>query len=87
MKTMRLEIKKPIWGHQKVGIAEFRLRMAEEIIVDIMYKNRDGDRTYQHPFKIKSQVCFKYPVYTARGGVRLRLVPIADMEEVINGNQ
>lgn len=83
MSTNRINIEAPIWGHQKVGVAEWRMN-ADIIEVDILYKDKSGRRVYPHLYRMATAKAMTYPVQVLKGtGTRLRVIPIADFEEVV----
>ena len=72
------KIKEPIWGggERCVGIAEFRLGQK----IEITYENKCGARVFPHIYHISKEKALKYPLKIVGGGVRLRIVPIKEME-------
>lgn len=82
MSTNRINIEAPIWGHRKVGIAEWRMN-ADILEVDILYKDKSGRRVYPHLYRISRTKAMTYPVQVLREGTRLRVIPIADFQEVV----
>lgn len=77
--TLKLEIKKPWWDGEKVGIAERRLVDGVTMEVTISYETVDGERLYPHRYLMPCSKIRKYPTYDARG-TKLHIVPIADFE-------
>ena len=77
-------IRTPIWngGKRCVGLAEGRInQQARYTTFEINYKDKKGQRIYPHLFRVlttKSLVGTRQWV-----GVWVRLVPLADCEEVI----
>jgi len=81
MGVNRINIEKPIWGHQKVGVAEWRMNDAV-IEVDILYKDKSGRRVYPHLYRMATAKAMTYPVQVTKG-TRLRVIPIKDFQEVV----
>ena len=82
MGTNRINIEAPIWGHQSVGIAEWRMNDAV-IEVDILYKDKSGRRVYPHLYRMATAKAMTYPVQRLRNGTKLRVIPIKDFQEVV----
>jgi len=80
---MRVKIKTPIWNGKKVGIANKKILTndTDNILVEILYKNKYGDRIYPYPYRIIREKALSYPIQT-RYGIDLRIIPIRDMEEI-----
>lgn len=76
---LKLEILKPWWDGEKVGIAERRLVSGATMEVTIAYEDKDGNRLYPHKYIMACSKIKTYPTYKAKGTV-LRIVPIADFE-------
>ena len=81
MGTNRINIEAPIWGHQKVGVAEWRMNDAV-IEVDILYRDKKGRKVYPHLYRISRAKAMTYPVQVTKG-TRLRVIPIADFREIV----
>ena len=74
-----LEIQKPWWDGEKVGIAERRLVDGTTMEVTIAYEDVNGDRIYPHRYLMPCRTIKKYPTYMAKG-TKLFIVPIKDFE-------
>ena len=48
----RYEIKEPVWKDNSIGIAEFRLK--NDLLVDIIYKNKSNERIFPNTYIIKN---------------------------------
>ncbi len=48
----RYEIKEPVWKDNSIGIAEFRLK--NDLLVDIIYKNKSNERVFPNTYIIKN---------------------------------
>lgn len=81
MSTNRINIEAPIWGHQKVGIAEWRLNV-DIIEVDILYKDKSGRKVYPHLYRISRAKAMTYPTQMTKG-TKLRIIPIAEFQEIV----
>lgn len=80
-----IEIRFPIWngGQRYVGIADFRIRAHNKIV--ILYTRKDGTKSFPNPYYI-SGADIKSPDHkfqVVKGGVKLYLVPISELEEII----
>ncbi|MAH46902.1 hypothetical protein CMI37_13815 [Candidatus Pacearchaeota archaeon] len=76
----RFEIRAPMWGTQKVGLAEKRM-FHDVLEVNILYADKRGNRLYPHLYHILRARALGYPTQLVKGTL-LRVIPIADMEEV-----
>jgi len=48
----KYEIKEPVWKDNSIGIAEFRLK--NDLLVDIIYKNKSNERVFPSTYIIKN---------------------------------
>ena len=48
----RYEIKEPVWKDNSIGIAELRLK--NDLLVDITYKNKSNERVFPDTYIIKN---------------------------------
>jgi hypothetical protein len=48
----KYEIKEPVWKDNSIGIAEFRLK--NDLLVDIIYKNKNDERVFPNTYIIKN---------------------------------
>ena len=48
----KYEIKEPVWKDNSIGIAEFRLN--NNLLVDIIYKNKNNERVFPNTYIIKN---------------------------------
>ena len=81
MRTTRIQLHSPIWGHQAVGIAEYRM-FAEILEVEITYRDRKGRQVYPNLYRIERRQAMRYPRRCQRG-TWLRIIPLADFMEVV----
>ena len=65
--TVKLEILKPWWDGEKVGIAERRLVDGTTMEVTIAYEDKEGVRVYPHRYLMACSKIKKYPTYMAKG--------------------
>ena len=74
-------IKEPIWATKSVGIADYRL--TDDLLVDISYKDKAGNVLYPGEFLVKKDIAKTYPIQelksTPAGGLKLHIIPIADL--------
>ena len=75
-----VRIKVPIWNGRKVGIASYLLQ-GGFVDVFIDYKKKDGSLSYPYLYRIESSRVQTYPTQMV-DGVRLHLLPIAELEIV-----
>lgn len=82
-----IPIRFPIWngGQRVVGIADFRVKQHNKI--EIEYVRKDGTRSYPNCYYMAGADIVKYPVQTVKGGVRVYLVPLKDLEEILPDEQ
>jgi len=74
-------IRTPIWENHKVGIAEFRMRGLKTFDVKIGYRNNDWRLLYPGIYRIDVKEAVAYPLQIIKG-VRLRIIPIENMQKV-----
>jgi len=72
----KLKIKEPIWISRSVGIAA--KRAFADLEIEIMYKDKFGNRVYPATYKITKEKIITYP-YRYIGGNRIYIVPIKDL--------
>jgi|LULG01.1.fsa_nt_gb hypothetical protein len=78
-KFNKYTIKEPIWKTKSVGIADYRLK--HDLLVNISYKNKDGDILFPGNFLVKQEVAKTYPIQIIKGKVKLYIIPIDDLME------
>lgn len=71
------EIKEPIWKDNSIGIADFRLN--SDLLINITYTNKKGERVFPDTYIVKKDKILKYPVQRIKGK-RLYIIPINDLE-------
>lgn len=88
MRTVKVDIQKPIWngGRPHIGIADFRVKSADLVQVDIGYTRKDGTKSYPDRYQMLVSNLVKYPVQVVAGGVRLYVAPLADWETLNERN-
>ena len=80
------DIREPIWngGKRCVGLADFRLKR-DSIVITISYKDKYGVTLYPGKYFMTGIKARQYPtkeITTARGTMKLYIIPIADFEIV-----
>ena len=81
-----LKIKAPIWKSRSVGIADFRCDNSD-ILLEVLYKNKKGERIYPDKYFIKEEVIKRYPTQTVRGGIKLYIIPLSHLKKFIFDGQ
>ena len=76
---VKLEILKPWWDGEKVGIAERRLVDGTTMEITIAYTGVGGNKVYPHTYLMPCRKIKTYPTYMAKG-TKLFIVPIKDFE-------
>jgi len=73
-------IKAPIWGGRKVGLATHKIDTHNE--VNILKTDASGQRIYPHPFYISGVKARTYPIQPVPSNphIKLYIIPIEDME-------
>ena len=75
-------IQEPIWDggtkQRAIGIAEFRL----PCLVDIGHKTPDGKKSFPHKYLITKDFAKKFRTQVVSNDIRLRIIPISELEEV-----
>ena len=72
----KLRIKEPIWISKSIGIAE--KRAFADLEIQIMYKDKYGNRVYPATYKITKEKIITYP-FRYIGSNRIYIVPIVDL--------
>ena len=73
----KYEIKEPIWMTKSIGIASHRLKT--DLFVDILYRDKDGQRVYPNTYIIRKDAVNKYPFKILKGH-KIYEIPISDLE-------
>ena len=84
MNVHYLELRAPIWGGRKnlkIGIADFRLKMAAIVEVACIYRDKSGGRTFPRRFRIESSKAARFPARRQKGTL-IHVIPIGEFEEV-----
>lgn len=74
------EIKVPIWGGRKVGLATYKVGQDNEI--RILKRDVNGTLLYPQPLYISGEKAKTYPVEPVRSNpnIKLYIIPINDLE-------
>ena len=72
----RYEIREPIWKDNSIGIADFRLK--DDLLVDIVYKNKNGERIFADTYIIRKEK--EKEIYQTIYGKKIYLFLIKDLE-------
>ena len=70
-------IKTPIWKTKSIGIATQRLD--DDLLVEIEYKQSDGNRLYPYTYIVRKATTDKYPKQRVMGN-DLVIIPISELE-------
>ena len=73
----KYKIKTPIWKTKSIGIAEQRLN--DDLLVEIEYKQSDGNRLYPYTYIVRKDTTDKYPKQRVMGN-DLVIIPISELE-------
>ena len=76
----RVKIRSPIWKDRRIGIAEFHFDNSDPIEIEIIYKNKQGERIYPAVYVLSWDEANRYPTQTVRGTL-LRIIPISELKE------
>ena len=71
---MKIKIKEPIWKNRSVGVAASKL-VEDKIEIEILYKDKVGNRVFPGIHEMPSIVAKSYPVQIKKG-CRLHIIPI-----------
>ncbi len=77
MRKNLLKIREPIWLSKSIGIASKRL--FADLEIDILYKDKHGNRVYPATYKITKEKAKTYP-FRYIGRNRIYIIPIKDLE-------
>jgi hypothetical protein len=72
----KLRIKEPIWMSKSIGIAA--KRAFADLEIEILYKDKLGNRVFPATYKITKEKIITYP-YKYIGRNRIYIVPIRDL--------
>lgn len=72
----KLKIKEPIWISKSIGIAA--KRTFADLEIEILYKDKYGNRVYPATYKIAKEKIITYP-YRYIGKNRIYIIPIKDL--------
>lgn len=74
------EIKTPVWGGRKVGLATYKLAAHNEI--RITTKDKEGNLYYPQPLYISGEKARTYPLQPVRSNpnIKLHVIPVSDLE-------
>lgn len=74
------EIKTPVWGGRKVGLATYKIGQHNE--VRILKEDVNGNRIYPQPLYISGSKAKTYHVEPVRSNphIKLHMIPIEDLE-------
>ena len=75
---MLVKIKEPIWKNRSVGVAKDKI--TEDLEIEILYKDKFGNRVFPNPYSITKSEVLKYPTMTIKNKI-LHIIPIEDMRE------
>jgi hypothetical protein len=76
LKKNKLKIREPIWLSKSIGIAS--KRAFADLEIEILYKDRIGNKVYPAQYFIKAEKIITYP-FKYIGGNRIHIVPIKDL--------
>ena len=76
MSKNKLRIREPIWISKSIGIAE--KRTFADLEIEIMYKDKYGNKVYPATYKITKEKIITYPCRYI-GKNRIHIVPIKDL--------
>lgn len=75
-----VKIKYPIWKTRSIGIADFKLHGQGVVHIEILYKDKQGNRIYPYIYQIPVYQAVRYPTQEVNGGVTLHIIPIEDLQ-------
>jgi hypothetical protein len=73
----KYKIKTPIWKTKSIGIAEQRLD--DNLLVEIEYRQSNGEKLYPHTYIVRKDAVAKYPRQIVKGS-NLVIIPISELE-------
>lgn len=80
-----IEIKTPVWGGRKIGIATYKIGTHNE--VRILARDKDGMPLYPQPFYISGEKAQTYQIQPVKRNpnILLYIIPINDLEVLERG--
>lgn len=84
--VQKFEIKVPVWGGRKVGLASYKV--AQHNSIEILVTDKDGNRIYPQPMYMSGAKIRTYPTEPVRRNphIKLYIVPINDLEPLEREN-
>jgi hypothetical protein len=82
MANNTIQIKYPIWKTRSVGIADYKLKGKGTVRMEILYKDKQGERIYPYIYEMPIYKAVRYPTQEVKG-ITLHIIPIEDF--IING--
>ena len=76
MSKNKLRIKEPIWINHSIGVAA--KRAFADLDIEILYKDKYGNRVFPATYKITKEKIITYP-YRYIGKNRIYIIPIKDL--------
>ena len=70
-------IKEPIWKTRSIGIADYRL--TDDLLINISYKDKEGNILYPGEFLVKKDIAKTYPIQKLNDSLNLHIIPINDL--------
>lgn len=64
---MRVKINEPIWNGEKVGIKKSLLSGEGTLEVEVLYKDKNGNRVFPHLYTMTFEKASFYPTHPADG--------------------
>lgn len=78
---LKLQIEKPIWNTESVGIAARRLVDGTSMDVTIAYEDSHKQLVYPYVYRMACSKMRKYPTQMIKGTL-LHIIPIEDFEVI-----
>jgi hypothetical protein len=75
---VKFKIQEPIWKNRSVGLASHLIKANEDVHVEILYRDKQGNRTFPGLYIMSGRQALDYPVQTVRYGTKVHLIPISD---------
>ena len=83
--TYKIDIVEPIWKNPRsVGLNVKDIPLGEKIEVSISYKNKNGRLLYPNNWIVSADMVRVYPSKSVRSGIKVHIVPIADLNQLSN---
>ncbi len=77
-----IKIQEPVWKDRSVGVANYNLIGVGRIFVEILHKDKFGNRSFPNTLVMDNEKARTYPTQQVSHTVTVHRIPIKDFEEL-----